>query len=57
MVFVGPPPAVLELIGNKMRGPAQAANDAGLPVLRRSGAVMSPADAQEAAAGSASRCS
>ena len=49
LVFVGPPPAVLELTGNKMRA-REAANDAGLPVLRQSGVVMSPADAQEAAA-------
>jgi acetyl-CoA carboxylase biotin carboxylase subunit len=47
LVFVGPPPEVMELAGDKLRARAQAA-EAGLPVLPGTG-VESVAEAREAA--------
>jgi pyruvate carboxylase len=49
LIFVGPSPEVLELTGNKMRA-RQAAEAAGLPVLRQSPPVESAAQAVEFAA-------
>ena len=48
ITFVGPGAATLRLAGNKVEALA-AAEQAGIAVLRRSGALASPADATEAA--------
>jgi len=48
LAFVGPPPDVLSLTGDKMRARG-AAEEAGIPVLRASGLVEGPEEAAEAA--------
>jgi pyruvate carboxylase len=48
LTFVGPPPEVLSLTGDKMRA-RRAAEEAGIPVLRASDPVSSPEEALEAA--------
>ena len=50
LVFVGPPPEVLSLTGDKMRA-REAAREAGVRVLRASGAVAGPEEALAAAEG------
>jgi pyruvate carboxylase len=48
LVFVGPPPEVLSLTGDKMRA-RQAAEAAGIPVLRASDPISGPEEALAAA--------
>ena len=48
LVFVGPPPEVLTLTGDKMRA-REAAEEAGVRVLRASGALAGPEEALAAA--------
>ncbi len=48
IVFVGPPPAVLALTGNKLEA-RKAAEGAGVPVLSASGTISDPDEARERA--------
>jgi pyruvate carboxylase len=48
LAFVGPPPGVLTLTGDKLRA-RRAAEEVGIPVLRASGAVDDPQEALAAA--------
>src|SRR5688500_15847470 len=48
LVFVGPPSEALELTGNKLRA-RLAAEEAGVPVLKASGSVANPDEAEDAA--------
>jgi pyruvate carboxylase len=50
LTFVGPPPGVLSLTGDKMRA-RRAAEEAGIPVLRASESIEDPQEAPAAAEG------